>query len=284
MILPQAYLLNEQLLHTLSQFIARVGKAYIPPKPDDSHTNLAWEPETGCISGHPIPAPLGNFTLAIELKTFSVLLRNADNQAICRVKAAGMRDDQLLEVIRNWMQETGLDGQLLEYPLHFSIPVYGPGVNFPYPSSDKDSLETWAKMRTLANEALFLLNDAFSLETPIRIWPHHFDTGVYYQLNKDDSGKTNRSIGAGLAIADDLLDEPYFYMYGWKESGSLPYDEKPNLTYGYWLVQDKWKGALLPHWEWSANGNHLERVATFFEEVGNWMRTELTGKALIMKY
>src|SRR3977135_1123964 len=47
--------------HHAAQWLARTARAYIPPRPDDAHTNLGWDDALGGLVTHPLPdgAPLG---------------------------------------------------------------------------------------------------------------------------------------------------------------------------------------------------------------------------------
>src|SRR5215813_8906226 len=57
--------------HHGTQWLARAARAYIPPQPDDSHTNLGWDDSFGGFATHPLPDAsrvglrIGDLTLAI---------------------------------------------------------------------------------------------------------------------------------------------------------------------------------------------------------------------------
>jgi hypothetical protein len=82
---------------------------------------------------------------------------------------------------------------------------------------------------------VFLLE--YKLESPIRVWPHHFDLGIYASI------KNGLDFGAGLAIADTLVDGLYFYACGWKEGKSIPTKGFDSLSKGEW--RSDWDGATL---------------------------------------
>ncbi len=69
-------------------------------------------------------------------------------------------------------------------------------------------------------------------ESPIRLWPHHFDLGLLITLERPD-----HQIGVGLSPGDSSYDQPYFYV--------SPYPQPP-------------AGALLPDWQrdghWHSEG------------------------------
>src|SRR5262249_60433661 len=47
--------------HYGAQWLARAARAYIPPRPDDSHTNFGWDDRFDGFTSHPLPdaSPLG---------------------------------------------------------------------------------------------------------------------------------------------------------------------------------------------------------------------------------
>ncbi len=85
----------------------------------------------------------------------------------------------------------------------------------------------------------------FSTVEPVRIWPHHFDTGTFATLVRNKKGETSKTIGLGWAIPDSMVEEPYFYLsFSSKKSNDLS-DELKELPEGKWMTPD-WNGAVLP--------------------------------------
>ena len=88
--------------------------------------------------------------------------------------------------------------------------------------------------RTLATKV-----ETHQLDSPIRVWPHHFDTGAYAPL-----GDTGISIGIGMAIPDTLSDEHYFYISGYKDGKTIFPSSRNDLSLGKW-VSEGFTGAIL---------------------------------------
>ena len=61
-------------------------------------------------------------------------------------------------------------------------------------------LDEWMEWRTLGNEACKKILKILNVEGNIRIWPHHFDTGIYVAAN------LNLNIGFGFAMEDELVN------------------------------------------------------------------------------
>jgi hypothetical protein len=85
-----------------------------------------------------------------------------------------------------------------------------------------------------------MVSNHFQVDNEIRIWPHHFDTGIYLKATD------NLSFGFGLAMEDNMVGEPYFYFsaYGLNDS-NVDYPVDLKLDLGHWIIREEWKGACL---------------------------------------
>jgi len=103
--------------------------------------------------------------------------------------------------------------------------------------------------------------------TEIRIWPHHFDTGMLIDL----SAQKDMSIGLGLgyAIAVSLSEVPYYYCYGWGKT--IDYSQLSALKNGVW-INTNWKGALFP----ATDSRDLKTVVNFYQEASAILANKLT--------
>ena len=111
----------------------------------------------------------------------------------------------------------------------------------------------------MANNACQWLLEHLQLEAETRIWPHHFDTGIYFEANE------NIGLGFGLAMQDSMLGVPYYYFsaYGLKDN-EIDFEAFTKLKYGSWINTDDWKGATL-----ELSKANLERILGFIDEVCN---------------
>lgn len=99
----------------------------------------------------------------------------------------------------------------------------------------------WRYYRKLANEASALALEKIGVEGEVRVWPHHFDTGMYAVA------ENGVGIGFGLAMEDSMVGAPYFYIAGHPTNGtSINYDQLPDMKTGRWIIEEHWKGAVLP--------------------------------------
>lgn len=184
-------------LHHASQYIAMAGKAYLPAREDDSHTTLSWDGTTqtqwGQWIGQGKKWRLGlsvpDFALVFDIEdgptnTFSLHLEERTN-------------------VESWLRfqlfEVDVDPMAWQWDLHYDIPDYPYDQGVPYRMPGNNILRSYAAQRELTNVVLTKIG-----LSPIRIWPHHFDTGAL--ITKD-----NFTIGLGWAIPDSLSDTPYWY-------------------------------------------------------------------------
>jgi hypothetical protein len=256
----QAYTNIDQHIHQLCQTLAKFGRSFAEKKEDDSHTNLRFD-----FLGKRIWGRWGNFTngrlipvLNLEDQTFHFLDR--EYQGVASFGTMGKTQSEVEENIAQYLTEDlQTNGADFTEPLHFEIPDYDFKGHI-IQKWDSDALKQWMHYRLLANQACGFLLDHLNVASEIRIWPHHFDTGIYAEVN------TNIGIGFGWAMADGMMDEAYFYfsVYG-LHGHTIDYSTVKSLTVGKWITREHWNGAVLPLGE--AEAIH---VYSFLRETTAW--------------
>jgi len=235
----QAYNDIDQRLHLLSQVITKANRTYVPPQNDDSHTNLYYDALGSRIVGRWIKTPKGQLMLSLNLSNFQFEWMNSSLQKVKQFDISGKTILEVEQEISDHLDIIGLDPKGFTDKLHYDIPSYPFAAEIIQEMNESDLTE-WKHYRNMANQACALLLGHIQIEGELRIWPHHFDTGIYV-VTGDGMG-----VGFGLAMQDSLLDDPYFYMSGYPAKGSLKFENLPNLTEGKWINSDNWKGAVLP--------------------------------------
>ncbi len=230
---------TDQFIHQISQVLAKLGRTYVPEKDDDSHTNLYWEPLQKRLLGRWISTSKGNVLPAIKLEQLTFQWLTTQMKAIDEVSFENKRLTELEVLIEKTLISLGLNIKNFREPLHFDIPDY-PFKNKPFNRFNLRDLEEWSIYRSLANHILKDIGSYLNLNSEVRIWPHHFDTGIYFQWTE------NSGIGAGLAMEDSLAGAPYFYISGYTGEKQINYDNVMPLTEGKWIKEGSWKGAILP--------------------------------------
>ena len=263
----EAYIQAEAQLHVASQMISLTGKNLVEKQADDSHTTAKWNAEKQLIIGRDFILNANTYSVFVDPVDFAIgLLKNGAEAN--RVSLDGLTYMQTVEPWKEWLSEAGFDGEL-DLSLHYELPSSELYKFDTFHKPSDDILALWAKNRTMANSVFESLTKSIGAPSDINIWPHHFDSGTYYELHKTD-GAADRSIGAGFNPADGMVSEPYFYLYGWYKDNKLDYSDKPELVNGKWIT-DNWEGAVLPITE-AADEN---AVNAFYETASSYLKNKL---------
>lgn len=217
--------------HHAAQWLARTARAYIPPQPDDGHTNLGWDDGFDGLITHPFAddAALGlrfpNLTLA--------LLRKGK---ITQVFPLHARNDT---EVRAWLgerlDELKLPSNALDEPLPYALPAQ----STPYEAGSSGPLRELAAWYANGFHTLDHLRTqlgARGLRAPVvRLWPHHFDLDCLTVIG-DGAAYAVPTMGAGFSGGDQYYEEPYFYisLYPRPDLSALPKLDAP----GHWHTQD----------------------------------------------
>lgn len=259
------YIRMDQWMHQRCQIITKVNKAFVPAKEDDSHTNLYYDQLGDRIDGRWIETEKGPIILTLNMSGLKFEWLDANYNSLATFETLGKTIDEVEKEIKGYLPELGLNQDDFVNKLHFKIPEY-PFANETIQTIDGDAMAEWRHYRKLANEASCCLLGYLKIEGEIRIWPHHFDTGIYVVLN------SGMGIGFGLAMSDPMVGSPYFYMSGYPENGNLEYNDIPLLSNGNWITNENWKGAVLPLTNLNKlpQEDHQQAVSNYLLEAINW--------------
>ena len=227
----------DEHIHLLCQTIAKTNRTYVPKKEDDSHTNLYYDSVGDKITGHWIIQEERKLIFTLNLNEQIFEWMDDSLNVLKQYQFVGKTTEEFEAEIESDLPELGLNPNGFTDTLHFKITVY----QFASDKFDKlnvEGLSEWKYFRKLADVMSYKFSGYLQIDTHSRIWPHHFDTGVYDLANKD------MGIGFGLAMKDAMIDEPYFYMAAYPPRGRFHYKNLPSLTNGHWEVSG-WKGAVL---------------------------------------
>lgn len=219
--------------HYAAQWLARAARAYITPKPDDSHTNLGWDNGFGGFTTHPLP---DGASLGLRLRDLTLVIIGMNGGTL---SLNGRTDAD----VRAWLGRC-LTGRCLNAPAldalsPYEMPDFAVAGGAPYSIPGDDALGMLAAWYANANLVLDDARQALvarGLNVPsVRCWPHHFDldTLVYFATKTPDDVRT---MGAGFSPGDEYYDEPYFYV------SVYPAPDVPMLprlpAIGHWHAHD----------------------------------------------
>ncbi|MEP2447879.1 MAG: hypothetical protein ABJI69_11655 [Balneola sp.] len=249
-------------LHHAVQFIAAAGKYLLEEKEDDSHTNMSWDSGNKIFYGDSIN---NRARVGLHVPTLSLKVTGPTGIELASLSLSGKTKQEGLLWLRQALQLKQIDASDLALKMHYEIPEHPTDEAKPFSEIDNSVLEELANHRTIADQ---VCNEFFSKHakaTPARTWPHHFDHGIYVPFRFDDKGEAIQSFSVGYAVADSVINEPYFYGTQWKKDEEIDYSNVPELEYGEWLPE-KLKGAGLALSEILKMGDQKEGIKAFLDK------------------
>lgn len=255
----------DRTFHSLAQLIALTGTNQLIIQTDDSQANSIWNSDQDRLEGHPFEYMNQQLRFVIDLPTFSLQFLDEQNNPVATFGAESKTPTETTEWWRAVLHSWGFDPTK---PLNYQLEVAPVVLDTKYSRPAKQN--EWANWRTIANQALADLNHLSSRTSTIRIWPHHFDTGVYYSI-PDEQGKEQAAIWAGYSIADAVSPEPYFYLSGYSTLHPIDFTKAAKLAVGQWLARPDWQGACLP----ISHIAEAEQITQFLADSYAW----INGKA-----
>jgi hypothetical protein len=249
------------MLHAAAQWPSRVGRALLPARADDSHSNLGWDEAHGGLFSHRIEAGGRRLTVGVAFADFS--LQVVDVSSSASTFSLLLLDGKTEDEVRDWLGAAlGIGAERLDFPLPYDLPAPELGTSEPFSNHGLEGamheLGRW-----YANAALSLseVHHARRGETPgpspVRCWPHHFDIATLVALEAGDPEHA-RSIGVGFAPGDAAVAEPYFYVNPWPvpDPRADPVIPAP----GHWHTQG-FTGAVATAADILAVGDHADDQA-----------------------
>jgi len=252
------YTTTDQYIHQLSQILAKLGRSLVNQKDDDSHNNLYWEPLHQKLLGRWTSTPVGLLLPALNLEAVKFQWLDKQMEVYNEVSLLNRNYFEAENLVTELSSTFGIDDKDLMAHLHFKIPDYHFKKD-PIHSVENQNLAEWSYFRTMANHMLKDIGAYVQKETEVRIWPHHFDSGIYFQWN-DALG-----IGVGLAMEDDMAGAPYFYISGYPVDYQIDYSKAENIYKGKWIVDGPWKGGILPIYQ-LGTGNDVQILQDFYRQ------------------
>lgn len=237
----------DEQMHLAAQYLAVAGMNFVQKKADDSHTNLGFSIAKRCLETHPLSA--NGDMLSLRYDSFSLHWESPTGSTSFPL------DGATHEAIVQWLNHTSerFLSSTYTYGLHYELPYdISEGYSFALHSATR--LKELCRLRMFAQSALEETLLALHLESPIRIWPHHFDSGAFAQLNP------TVSVGLGMAMPDQVCKEHYFYISAYEGQAALPTAGFASLSQGIWK-NNAFTGAVL-----TAEHITLGDVVSFFKE------------------
>lgn len=199
------------LAHTACQWPSRAARANLAAEADDSHANFGWDSDSASLISRPLDAE-GKLQLGFSFASAALVWINGGNI------------ESLLSL--NELTESQVGIWVDEHLVAAGVKSTG-FADMPY---ELDALDRYqlseeaAQIRILGDwmaagfKVLSSLSQRHAAsavnEVSVRCWPHHFDVGALFFLDRSDP-EIARSVGVGLSPGDSSFDQPYFYCSPW---------------------------------------------------------------------
>ncbi|HEC41303.1 MAG TPA: hypothetical protein ENI20_00555 [Bacteroides sp.] len=235
--------LNETLQQQFhaAQFIALVGKHLIPQREDDSNTNLQYQAPGERFVGNKIP---GGFRIALHLHELKLQILDVNDKVAAVIPLIGRTKTEIFGILKQQLEDSGVDVSSLTSKMHYEVPEHKLDSDASFSLNAEKHIKENIYYRGNAEIILNTAAAKFPKAEPVRIWPHHFDTGSFVPLEMNEAGGVSRSMGLGWAIPDTMVDEPYYYLSYWSEVPVENFNSLPDPDTGKWM-RTGWNGGIL---------------------------------------
>lgn len=246
-IVPFADNLNDALQqqHHAAQFVALTGRYLIPQQPDDSNTNMIFVSNKDMLVGNALPDGL---RVALNLKDLKISILGQGNDVYKEICLDGKTKQEAFDLLKQDLADLKIDVADFKNKLHYEIPVHQLDKGAAFSIKEKYLFIENSTYRHNAEIVINKISSGFKQAEPVRVWPHHFDTGSFTPLGHNNKGGISQSIGIGWAIPDSMVNEPYYYLSFWSENPVSDFKKLPPLTAGRWMTTG-WNGGVLKHSE-----------------------------------
>ncbi|MCB0558010.1 MAG: hypothetical protein H6573_14820 [Lewinellaceae bacterium] len=231
-------------LHHAAQFVAMFGNSLLPKAADDSQSNMFWLPEVKALAGHEVNLKR-RIRMALLYETLELQLINENAEALGVFPLSGQTKTTAISFVRTQARHFGKKEEDIQPITHFSLPEHGLDKGNPFMMTDPAHFQELARYRHNAQLMLTEIAKGYEYASAVATWPHHFDTGSAITVKFDDQSNPTKTVGIGLAPADGMVGEFYFYVNHWQKEGKADYSTLPSLPAGAeWHTKD-WQGAIL---------------------------------------
>lgn len=242
-------------LHYAAQFATALGISYLVARPDDSHTNLGWDPRLQALRSREVRALSHGVRLAVhpEELTLLVLVNSSVGQ---RIPFHRSTTSQMESGLRSALAATGLDGRRLSLRRHYELPSHPVAGGRTFDTGKAGDFRELA--RWYHNAAVVLSDLRRSIgSSDVRCWPHHFDIATLSTIS------AHRTVGAGMTPGDATYPEPYFYVNAYPPPATRSAASLPTLDGGGSWNTEGWFGAVLTGSRLASGSAQLEQVMVF---------------------
>lgn len=251
------YMATEVPVHKATQLLSFLAKQLAVQQPDDSQSTFQYDAQRHALIGKTLTINHQPWRAMINLYDFNLHLNSQERLLLFTL--ANQTLNEVIDSINKQIPNLNLPS----WSIHYDLPSTYQLDTFQLKQPTTKTLEEWGQVRHFADTIFEQVNTFIQPPSPVNIWPHHFDTGTYHVLSKDEKGDT-ASVGTGLAMKDSHVPEPYFYIYGWHRDKTLTYENLTSLPIGKWITGN-WNGAAVTLTELIQSDNAKDQLIEFYK-------------------
>ena len=234
-----------QQQHHAAQFLALIGHHLIPQQPDDSNTNMEYISDGELLLGNSLH---NGMRAGLQLEELNIRLLDNEHNVKKVIVLDGKSRRKVFDELKQSLSDLGVEVAGFKTELHYEIPAHQLDKGTAFSVGDKRYFIENTIYRHNAEVVLNEIANTNDHAEPVRVWPHHFDTGTFIAVSYNNKGEVSQSIGIGWAIPDSMVNEPYYYLSFWSEKPIKSLKKFSPLDAGEWMMPD-WNGAILKHTE-----------------------------------
>lgn len=229
-------------LHHAVQLLAAFGQTHVPPRDDDSHRSMTWDPEARVFLSEPTEGDGPSVRAWFRPVGFTAGVR-VDGEDRSGFSLLGLTQDEAYATLAERIAEVpgGAGGAPLGRP-EYEMPGHAVAEGAAFTGGAPGHLEALAEWYAGAYENLEVLVNTEEHVTQVRCWPHHFDIAVLMLLDPEKGAADGRSVGVGMSPGDGGYAEPYWYVTPHPTPTEPPLAELPSG--GHWHTEG-WFGGVL---------------------------------------
>jgi len=224
----------QTVIHYKAQYLAALNNSFLPWKPDDSQSNLIWNTKNKSL----VSRPVGDGS-TLEFSYFNFVFIYHGQGFSAELNLANKKHDEIIAWIKTQLKRDQLQESNFGMNFTYSMPIFHAEIE-KWDANHTRLVRLLADWRSMSQINLEKMAAFYSQHSEIRVWPHHFDTGMLI----DCGNAYEDGVGLGYAMKDNLSQTPYYYVYAWSKK-TLDLSNLPKLNQGHWHIND-WKGAILP--------------------------------------
>jgi Family of unknown function (DUF5996) len=249
--------------HHAAQWLARAARAYVPPQPDDGHTNFGWNEALGGFTTHRLT---GGERLSLRIADLTLILHSDERRVPIQSFTLDGRDAEARKWLGEQLSARGLNAHALDAPSPYDMPAHAatPGAVYGVAEVADALLElsAWfADAEFLLVRVQRQMIERMLAASDVRCWPHHFDLATLISFPAREADATNY-VGAGLSPGDKYYDEPYFYVSVYPKPDSATLPRLPKV--GHWHTHE-FTAAVAPAHQIVAANNQKAAAEEFLK-------------------